>query len=323
MRALAVLAALTACGDNLEGIAIDDYSEARRTAECERLTRCGLFATVDACEDFPLTTLGQDVLRAVDEKKIAYDGAAAKQCIAAMAAQSCDVTSENARTVPTACGRVFAGRVDDGDTCAFDLECASNACDAPACPIGECCSGTCLPTVDPDVDEACNRDTDCDGFCGADKKCHALLAEREMCTRDEECDFDLACIGATELQPGRCRDLLPIGGACPYMRCAEIGAMCSAGICVATGLAGATCATSSDCSPYGACNASGRCEDRPQLGQPCTTGCTRDAWCDTAAGLCAPLMPNTSPCGAGNQCESLYCEEGPLFDACADLPVCT
>lgn len=322
MRVLLVFVGLTACGDNIAGVTIDDYADARRTADCERLTRCGLFSNFDACERFLSDRLDHDVRAAIDANKIAYDGSAAKACLAAVAEQSCDATSEDARALIPACERLFTGLVADGAECAFDLECASGACDAPACPIDECCPGTCLATItNAATDEGCHRDRDCtDGYCGTDALCHARGAARDMCTRDEECGFDLACIGATELQPGLCRDLPAIDEACPYMRCADIGAMCVAGTCKPVGLASAPCMTGADCSPYGECNASGECAELPTLGQACSVGCARDAWCDN--GQCAALLPNTTPCSAGNQCESLYCDEGDVFDACADRITC-
>lgn len=324
MRALAVLVALSACGDNIAGIEVADYGEARRTAECERLVRCGLFSTQDACERYLIPALDDETRAAIEAKKIAYSPSAAKLCLDAITEQSCDATAADARITPSACFGLFSGLVDDGAACAFDGECISGACDAPDCNIGECCLGACRPTItNAAVDEPCNRDHDCaDGFCGADAHCHARLAAREMCTRDAECDFDLACVGATDLEPGRCRDLPVMGEACPYMRCAEIGATCVTGACVAVGLAGATCSGPADCSPYSECASSGTCAELPRLGEACTTGCSRDAWCDVENGRCSPLMPNGSPCGAGNQCESLYCEESSVFDACADLPVC-
>ncbi len=324
MRPLVVLVALTACGDNAAGVTLDDYGDARRNAECERLTRCGLFSSVDACERFVLPAIDHDMRAALDANKLAYDGTAAKACLAAIAQQSCDATSEDARTPPAACTRVFTGRIDDGDPCAFDLECASGACEAPACPIDECCSGYCRATIaNAAVGEACNRDIDCAaGFCGTDGVCHPRGAARDMCTRDEECGYDLACIGATDLQPGLCRDMPLLGEACPYMRCAEIGARCSSGSCVAVGLDGAPCTTAADCSPYGECDPNGACAELPTLGEPCTVRCVREAWCDTSTGLCAAPLPNTSPCSAGNQCESLFCEEGDLFDACAEQVTC-
>ncbi len=322
MRAAAVLVALAACGDNIAGLALDDYGEARRAAECERLTRCGLFSNQDACERFLLPSLDRDTRAAIDEKKIAYDAVAAKACLAAVTEQSCDTTSADVRTASTACTRTFRGLVPDGATCMFDLECASGSCDAPACPINECCAGSCRSTIaNAAINDVCNRDNDCmNGFCSVDGRCHPHGAARDMCTRDEECDIDLACIGATDLEPGRCRDLPVIGEQCPYMRCAEIGATCVGGSCVALGIGGAACSTAAECSPYGECNSAGMCVELPTLGQTCTIACSRDAWCD--GGQCAALLPDTSPCSAGNQCESLYCNEGDVFDACAEPVTC-
>lgn len=321
-RAAVVFVALTACGDNITGLALDDYGDARRTAECERLTRCGLFSAEDACERSLLPALRRDMHAAIDAGKIAYDGVAAKSCLEAIAVQSCDATSADARITPPACARVFSGRVADGDTCAFDTECASGSCDAPDCRLEECCTGTCRPTIAlAPLGAPCNRDADCvDGFCGADQRCHARVAARETCSRDEECEFDLACIGATDLDLGRCRDMPLVGEACPYMRCAEIGVACMEGNCAPVGLIGTSCTTAADCSPYGECAPSGQCSELPRLGAECTTSCSRDAWCD--AGTCAALLPNTEPCTAGNQCESLYCQEGTVFDACTDRITC-
>jgi hypothetical protein len=323
MRAVVVLVALTACGDNVSGIALEDYGEARRTAECTQLTRCGLFSNTEACERFVLPHIDRDVLAAIDAKKITYDGNAATSCLAALEARACDTTSADGRTSAlVGCEKVFIGLVDDGASCAFDNECASGSCDEPACGLNECCSGTCFPTnVESPIDGDCNRDADCStGFCGTDRRCHARVAVREMCSRYEECDHDLACIGATDLELGRCRDLPLIGEACPYMRCAEIGAWCSNGSCIPVGLAGTPCTSAMECSPYGECNTSGQCAELPVLGEACVLGCSRDAWCDGNA--CMPLLPDGEPCGAGNQCESLFCEEGPVFDSCVEPETC-
>jgi hypothetical protein len=324
MRVLAVLVALTACGDDVAGIDLDDYGDARRTAECERLVRCGLFSTQDACERLLLPALDDDARAAIDAKKIAYSPAAAKECLSAISAQSCDATSTDVRTPLPACSDVATGLVKDGLACAFDSECISGSCSEPSCGINECCAGACLPTIRAAaVDGACHRDLDCaDGFCGSDTRCHPRVAAREMCMRDEECDFDLACVGATDLEPGRCRDLPLIGEPCPYLRCAEIGATCVDGACAPHGLAGTACTTAADCSPFSECAPSGTCAELAQLGEPCTTACARDAWCDAAEGRCVALMPNGSPCEADDQCESLYCEEGPVFDACTERVIC-
>ena len=172
MRAVVVLVALAACGDNVAGIALEDYGEARRTAECEQLTRCGLFSSQEACERFVLPDIDHDILAAIEAKKIAFDGASAKTCLATIAARSCDSTSADARAITPACARTFTGLLDEGATCAFDGECASGACNAPDCSLNECCTGACEPTIiDAAVGEACNADRDClDGFCGADRR---------------------------------------------------------------------------------------------------------------------------------------------------------
>ncbi len=322
MRAAVVLVALFACGDNVPGIALDEFGEARRTAECERLTRCGLFSTQSACERYLVPALDRDVRSAVEAKKMSFDGAAAKQCLDAIAAMTCDATSEEARVVPLACRRALGGLLADNETCAFDAECISGSCDAPNCGRAECCTGSCQPTiVDAAPGETCARDEDCaDGFCGLDLHCTPRAPEREMCTRDEECAYDLACIGATEFEPGRCRDLPLLGEACPYRRCAEIGASCINGTCVPVGLAGDPCTGPADCSFYSECAPDGFCAERPRLGETCTFECELGAWCDD--GRCVGPIEDGAPCVQDAQCSDRFCREGATFDYCDVLPTC-
>lgn len=321
MRVLVVFAALTACGDNITGLELDEYGAARKAAECERLTRCGLFSSLDACDRVLVAGLDPDMRAAVDARKVAYDELAAKTCLAAVARQSCDSTSAEARSPIPSCVAAFRGLVADGDSCAFDEECTSGSCDAPSCRVDQCCTGTCRSTiVNAPTDGSCHRDEDCaDGFCGVDRTCHPRVAAREMCTRDAECDFDLACIGATELEPGRCRDLPPIAEACPYARCAEIGASCVEGVCRAFEV-GNACQTATDCSRFGECSPDGRCAELPVLGESCTFTCASGAWCD--AGLCVPPLEEGAPCIQDAQCGDRICRFGGAFEFCGFAPTC-
>ena len=67
----------------------------------------------------------------------------------------------------------------------------------------------------------------------------------------------------------------------------------------------------------------GLCAEIPALGEACVaTGCAGESWCDFEAQLCAPPKTNNEPCTADDQCESLLCEEGPLFDFCTERVPC-
>ena len=97
--------------------------------------------------------------------------------------------------------------------------------------------------------------------------------------------------------------------------------------CVPLGLPGDRCATFQDCSPYLECDdASKQCRDVPRVGMACTVNCAGAAWCSkippNLSGTCVEPQANTSPCTANNECASFYCQEGPVFDACTDQPIC-
>ncbi|HEY4059403.1 MAG TPA: Dickkopf N-terminal cysteine-rich domain-containing protein [Kofleriaceae bacterium] len=322
----AVIAVLfAACGgDDGGGIPVEDYQAQRLTAECERLVRCGLFTTQEACEGYVIDTFDIDVKGGIDAKRVKYDGGKAKDCIAAIAAQSCDQTSASVRDLPPACKAVTEGTVADGEACNIEAECISGTCDQPACSRQTCCAGTCAATIKDAPDGAsCVTDDNCvDGaFCGDDDHtCHSLLAASADCQHDNECNYGLTCIGETDLQKGKCRALPAIGDACPYMLCADVGAVCTNGTCVAVGLAPAPCTDGTQCSPFGRCAPDGHCAEMPVLGEPCVDKCRLGSWCDS--GTCAALRANADACNNDDECPDHFCGEGPIFDACGKPPIC-
>jgi len=321
------LAALVSAGcDDAPSITLEDRYAEQLRARCDYLVRCGLFASGETCSAYFRFPDERQLLAAVAAGKIRYDGVKARACQTALAALSCDQSSREARVIP-ACDGVFTGKVRDGDMCSFDEECASSRCNEAACPMDTCCAGTCLPTqTRVAVGGSCETDAGCvvDAYCAKDRTCHALAKLGQTCTRDAECDYGLGCIGADELMDGNCRAMPLLGEPCPYMRCAEIGARCDATrTCVAVGLPGTPCAGPDECSIYTRCDTSaGRCLESPVLGMPCTGFCAGEAWCDLTTSTCIPPLENTTPCTSDNQCASLFCDEGVVFDQCLDRPVC-
>ena len=321
------LAALVAAGcDDAPSIAFEDLHAEQLRARCDYLTRCGLFASGEACAAYFRVPDERQLHDAIAAGKIRYDGVKALACQTALAALTCDQGAREARVV-TDCDGVLTGKVPDGDACNFDGECASGRCDEAVCPMDTCCNGACLATEQrAAAGAACETDAGCiaDAFCGKDRTCHELAKVGQTCTRDAECDYGLGCIGADELMDGNCRALPLIGQPCPYMRCAEAGARCDATrLCVAVGLPGAPCAGPDDCSSYARCDtAAGRCVESPTLGMQCEGFCAGEAWCNLMTSTCVPPLENTTPCTSDNQCASLFCDEGVVFDQCADRPVC-
>ena len=322
MRRIALLVLAMSCGDNVPAIPFESYATARRHAECEREVRCGLFATLDACEAYTYLIPDRSLEAAVADGRVVYSELAALRCTKALASITCDGGTTEARDEPAACAGVFRGTLATATSCAFDAECATQRCMQPVCDPSTCCPGTCVAQGTGAIASACTLDRDCNvsAYCGLDHTCHTLGSNGDTCYRDTQCADGLGCVTTTN--PGICRPLAASGAACPFGKCALVGEHCGAAMtCVPYLSAGEPCTQDADCSPMGNCTA-GVCAELPDVGMPCTLRCAGDAWCDFTAHVCRARLPNTTPCGGDIDCETGYCAEGDTFDYCADRPVC-
>ncbi len=324
VRSALFLVVLCACGDNVTGLPFEDFDDAVTAARCARFVRCGMFVDDAACDGFFRKRPDLDLELALKANVVGYSGPAAEECVDALASQSCDTSARDARLIPEACARVFIGTRAANDDCALDEECGSGSCVVPSCGA-LCCRGTCSPNK-VQAGAACELDEECrtDLFCGRDGTCQSLVGEGDLCDADNECDYGLACIGPSDLMSGNCRAQPRLGEMCLYQRCADLNATCRDFTCVALGLPGAACTTSDDCSDFAACDQdAGTCVELPRLGEPCDGLCAGEAWCDLAQSQrCLLPQPNSNPCFSNDQCETLFCEEGPIFDTCAEAPIC-
>jgi Dickkopf-like protein len=325
VRCLVVVLAVAACGDNLTGTALADFEAANANAACERAVRCGLVGDVATCEGVQRVQHDVDLFDAIDAGLVRYDGPSAAACIAERAALSCDLTSREVRVTSLACEQMFAGTLKANAACVIDEECISGRCDRPGC-MQACCTGTCRPDrAFAKVGKACTLDEDCvaDTYCNDDGTCHALEQAAGLCHSDRQCDYGLGCIGASELMAGNCRELPLLGAVCPYLACAELGALCRGGSCVAIGLPGDPCMNNFDCSQFAQCDPTAQhCAALPQIGEACTGLCGGDTYCEPVTHVCSMPKSNQSACTADDQCESHFCAEGPIFDFCATRPAC-
>lgn len=300
MRAAAVLVALAACGDNIATIPFDEYNHALRDANCARLTACGVFTDTSQCDRYFRDIANRDLVDAVRAGKVRYDGIAGTACVASISAAGCNTTSEDVRR-SEGCDAALRGTLPKGADCTFDLECASGACNAPSCTM-ECCRGTCVD---------------------AEPRVEATIAIGGMCREDRECVFGAACVGAG-IDPGFCRTLPLAGEMCPYNRCAEVGVRCDLGMCVGSGI-GAPCTNDLQCSEFNLCDLpTQRCAAVPTLGMACETICAGASWCDHDAPqpTCAGVLSTGTPCRTSDQCETLVCKEGEMFDTCVEPEPC-
>lgn len=334
MRALAaMIALLSACGDNLAGpVAADDYPAAVREAVCRLLTRCGDVEGFDTCmtTNLRLTiAFTASELAAIRAGTIVYSGATVRACVDGIAGASCDVTTPTGRSFPDACQAFLTGTQHDGDACAFDEECLSRSCVLPDCSMA-CCQGKChgeTPPARAGLGESCaSAGCVAGAFCDPqDQRCVAPGAAGGACGARAGCQYGLDCID------GRCAAPPVIGQPCTSA-CRDRGSTCSSTThtCVAVGLVGAPCgigANPSDCAPEYVCDRTGHCSAGIALGAPCGAGeqCADDrAACDTPpdqlTGVCGLPKPDGSPCARDAVCDSLHCD--PFTTRCTPEPVC-
>lgn len=266
---LAVLAVgLAACG----GVAKEDFGERVTEALCERYTRCGYYASVEACErDWPLVAtrdrfdLGTRYDAALESGRLRYDEDAAERCVESVRDGACGLPALSRTAVfegieyDPAC-RVL--RVEaPGTDCQFNLECgeqgfcayaASNACQGrcePRVQEGGAVSraDACEPGLVANIGGLCSL---LDPTCGNDPQgvCERVVEEGGSCIKDPEggmygyllCADGLWCDGQGT---GLCKRNLPEGEACEAMwgpPC-EARLVCREGVCAPYAREGEQC----------------------------------------------------------------------------------
>lgn len=331
MRTLAILPALVAGCGGLTPVSLTDFESATRDAFCRHYEACSMVESLDTCHELGpgvVIRVAASQRAAVDMGRSKYSGDHTASCLEAFAERSCDVTSQSGRTIPDACFTEFTGTGAAGSACAFDGECASLDCNAPASCQMACCTGTCVGDAPPGharLGESCEH-ARCDpgSFCDAAMlTCVALAPAGAFCGSPAECRYGLDC------DPGGTCVALPGPGQPCTGACRDEGTTCSAttGTCVKVGLAGAPCASSEDCSPVYRCDATRHCSAGLPLGSPCTAGvaCAGDrAFCDVpdgaVTGSCVLPKANGQPCQRDAHCESVHCD--PIALQCTAEPVC-
>jgi hypothetical protein len=237
-------------------------------------------------------------------------------------------------------------RLDNGQGCASNGECASGACVDHVC-CSTACDGACHACNVPGAEGTCTPIA-----AGEDPADECAMEAASTCGRDGTCDGAGACrrygVG-TECQPGSCTgstetpastcDVMGVcrsataracagGAVCQGASCAtsctadancQTGFFCDGGVCRAKRSAGATCTGKSEC-------ASGYCVDRVCCGTPCTELCSV---CNLAGALgrCKPVpagqdprnvcaLDAVNPCGNDGACDGSGLCRRPSGNAC-------
>ncbi len=231
-------------------------------------------------------------IRLVEPGRLAYDGTAAAECLAAANCGNVTAITETlsmyrARqvpqgVVPEACQRVFVGQLPLGQPCEDDAECA----------VGRCW-GSPTPT--------CRQPAAAGGKCGKDLPCAAgtLCAEAPW----GKCD-PIAPLpdGASCVVPSEDNGTSVLCGDTSPHWCANFLNYCNDMWCTVP-----DCGAGSYCAPTA--DGFGQCVPTLPLGFPCNVnGCATGGWCP--GGVCVPLPLSHwgEPCGAVICDGTQYCD---------------
>jgi hypothetical protein len=328
IRAALAVAFLVACGDAPS--TIDDpaaFLAELRTAECEYLVGCGLYADAAQCAQrrghpgLPFETWvplpGDDAWpRNVAAGTMSYDGDRAAACIDTLRKGTCSPEEP----MPS-CWGVFRGTATAGTVTRSEAECASGYWSQQSCD-DRCCTGTCggdaggpiLRAGPSSEGEYCGADSTGFIVCVShlaciDNTCVRLDAG-DACEGNRVCPVGMSC-------DGTCGPRSEIGEVCTIGygedSCNRIGAYCGAdGRCQSFGVEGDACDETSRCRPGLGCGPGGRCVAVLAAGEACGLGvpCDTGLYCGTGDGeslRCIPKLGDGEPCENSEQCASHYC----------------
>jgi hypothetical protein len=349
--ALSALVVLAACGDTTASI--DDPAEflaELRTAECDRLVTCHVFADVAQCEarlSFPglpheiwISPPGDEAwLGHVEAGTMAYSGERAALCIQEMRSPVCG------RYEPgPACFGVFRGIAPAGAVTSSPEQCDSRSWESSECE-GTCCTGTCAARSDDGVlvDGSGGAEGDrCGVIATGFESCQSRLAcrdsrcvrlgDRDECLGNTECPAGKACDGGT------CVPRREIGETCRRLiggedTCDHVGAWCDfTDTCRALALEGEACNNEGEAADLELCRAglqcaAGRCAAVLAQGELCDVyvPCAEGLYCGgiTDAGVvCAPKLAGGADCSENWDCASGRCDPSGDQPVCAPVVTC-
>ena len=270
-----------------------------------------------------------DMAAAVARGATAYSGADASDCLAAMAALSCDDDLEEVSLA--GCERVLQGRLEPGSACVSSLECAAGSCEFP----GTGCTGTCV--ADLAAGDACGAPP---AECGAGLVCD--LDATGTCVPPAPAAVgapcgpgDLPCVSGAFCDGGACAAKRPAFASCFVAGTNVVESdACGAGTtchqdsyfdatraeCIPWVRVGAACGEwVGNCVPGAHCSTAGTCVDDGRVGGACErVGDCLDGWCNTATHVCESPKGVGEACTAWDQCGfTAYCTGYGAAGVCA------
>ncbi len=277
---LAAAFALSACGPTPDGFC----KQLNQALAANHVTCAGGSQAVYE-KQFARSFICDDLKKAIDAKRVVYDGAKTADCVTALETQAC-----TAQGVPAACKATVAGAVAVGGACyGGGMDCK----DGSACKFtNNACPGTCVAWVVEGGDcSAAGADCDQGLYCDqVTKKCTANQKEGATCgsATGARCAAGLHCV-STSTGSGTCK----------------------------APSATAPCRTDSECGGKYACvggsSGNGTCTALKPLGEACTPGkneCQKTLYCEGTAKKCTEWPSVPASCDTGSSGENLGCADG-------------
>lgn len=299
-------------------IALDAFATEFESAYCDFAVKCGLMPDKDAC--LRLDRTDGELLQLMGNAvfgDVAYSADAARSCVDAVRARSCDRLLSATQGVESACKGVFTGAAPAGGPCLVAGDCSGDSvCDFTACEgTGDpCCKGVCAATppgvpVGGDCSmEACVPEAYCDvtyddmGMVTS-ATCQQRHSNGEPCEDAQGCQDGQGCdfSGAS----GKCYILSREGAQCnPNLEdaCLSFDNWCdpAASKCVKLPGAGEPCTPAGSCRAFATCDGT-TCRMRPVEGEACAVDgprCLGDLYCDQMTLVCT-APPSDRVCVTG------------------------
>jgi hypothetical protein len=327
-----VLVALAACDDSSPPVIADpaEFLAELAVAECEHLTRCGLYADTAQCTDrlaFPGLPYDTWLRPAIDPAWVdhvaggtmSYSAARAGACVEGLRRASC-----NRGEGEPSCRSVFRGIAPAGTVTTSSDQCAHGGWSTIECDAA-CCTGACAEPGEPTgvlihvvgEGESCGESAEGIFACEVRLTCVegvcVRLAAGDTCYAGSSCPADMTCDGV-------CRPRDEVGEPCKraggWDTCNHLGVYCGLDErCHAFAVEDEACNDADQlCRPGLRCDPdSQRCAAVYAAGEACgdlRLPCERGTFCGTTddGPRCIAALADGAACFESFMCTSGYCD---------------
>ncbi len=196
MRMLALALVVVGCSGSTGGVVggnvpQEQYNTEGCKAICAHYASCGI-AQFDYYQSAlgAYGTVGTNFYdKAIELRKIKYDGAAAARCLSGYSSSACALNAQ--LTTDADCRAIYVGQVPVGSACGYGLVVISGTCSQPPQEGSSCSTATLIGSCAPGL--ACASDS---------KTCVKPKVEGDSCSTTAPCDTYFSCVSGKCTRPG-------------------------------------------------------------------------------------------------------------------------